>query len=339
MRVPDPPRRDSLRATVMLVLTTFLWGLSFPLMKSWQDAAVGCPGGKVVASATVILVRMVLGLALLAVVRFDLFRRPTRQAHLRGTVVGIAFFVGFELQVLGLAWTSPAMSGFITSLGSAWVPLLVWLLWRTKVPPLALLGIGLGLLGTALLPEKDSETGWTLNVGDLLTLLASMLFAVEILLLDRLGQNVPAGHLTVSFFAVTAFLSLLLALGGSAFDGGVSSWLRWLIDLLSRPGTALDVGIMTVFCTVLAFHWMNVYQPQVSASRAALIYLLEPVFATIFSIAWGKDQLTTRLLLGGGIILGGNLLVDLPRVRNEWVQYRLRRSQLDLNLEQKSAEL
>jgi drug/metabolite transporter (DMT)-like permease len=57
---------------------------------------------------------------------------------------------------------------------------------------------------------------------------------------------------------------------------------------------------------------MNTYQPQVSPSRAALIYLLEPVFSSVFSVWLGYDQVTVPLLLGGGLILAGNLLVEVP---------------------------
>jgi drug/metabolite transporter (DMT)-like permease len=67
-----------------------------------------------------------------------------------------------------------------------------------------------------------------------------------------------------------------------------------------------------------AFHWMNVYQPRVSAGRAALIYLLEPVFAAAFSVAWGYDALTARLFLGGSLILGGNLLIEIPYWVERW---------------------
>ena len=57
---------------------------------------------------------------------------------------------------------------------------------------------------------------------------------------------------------------------------------------------------------------MNVYQPQISANRAALIYLLEPVFAAMFSVALGHESFTLYLFIGGSLILGGNLLVELP---------------------------
>ena len=57
---------------------------------------------------------------------------------------------------------------------------------------------------------------------------------------------------------------------------------------------------------------MTTYQPHVTATRAALIYLLEPVFGSLLSVLWGHDEPSVRLLLGGGLILGGNLLVELP---------------------------
>ena len=122
-------------------------------------------------------------------------------------------------------------------------------------------------------------------------------------------------HLTVSFLGVTGLLALSGAAGWSVAGPGMSAWLGWTVSMLERPDVLRDVGLMTVFSTLLAFHWMNVYQPRVSASRAALIYLLEPVFASAFSILWGHDRLTPQLVFGGALILGGNLLVEVAAWR------------------------
>jgi drug/metabolite transporter (DMT)-like permease len=72
------------------------------------------------------------------------------------------------------------------------------------------------------------------------------------------------------------------------------------------------VLLLTLLSTLLATHLVSVYQPRVPASRAALIYLLEPVFAAVLSVVVGHDAVTGRLLLGGGLILTGNALVELP---------------------------
>jgi drug/metabolite transporter (DMT)-like permease len=304
------------RATLLLVVVTLLWGMSFPLMKSWQNAAKDAPGGEALASTTLIALRMILAMLVLAPLKPGLVYRPTRREQLTGAAIGFVFWAGFSLQVWGLAQTTPALSGFITSLGSAWVPLLALVFLRTQIAGVTLAGLGVGAAGTAVL-GLDWQHGWALGGGEGRTLLASVLFAVEILLLDRLGKRVRSDHLTMPFMAVTAVLATALTLALAAAGPGVGAWLAWLIDLLSRPAVVRDLVLLVLLPTALAFHWMNVYQPRVSAGRAALIYLLEPVFAAAFSVAWGHDDLTARLFLGGGLILAGNLLIEVPY----WVQH------------------
>src|SRR5262245_31739421 len=97
------------RATAMLVLTALLLGVSFPLVKNWQEASGDCPGGGLLAGLTLMVLRTALALVLLAVVRPGLLTRPTGREHLAGLAIGLAFGTGVALQVWGLAHTSPAL--------------------------------------------------------------------------------------------------------------------------------------------------------------------------------------------------------------------------------------
>jgi drug/metabolite transporter (DMT)-like permease len=295
----------------MLVLVTLLWGLSFPLMKTWQETARTPPAGVAVAVFTFIAVRMGLALVALAFFLPRLYVKPTRRELRAGALLGCIFFLGFALQVLGLAWTTPAMSAFITSLGSAWVPLLAWLWFGIRLRGIVLLGMSLGVSGTVILGMTDLNGGG-LGPGEALTILASWVFAAEILVLDRLGRTVQSAHLTVPFLGMTGLLATLLAVVCAGSGAGLEAWWTWTVSMLENGAVLRDVLLLAFFSTVLAFHWMNVYQPRVSATRAALIYLLEPVFGTAFSILLGRDALTIWLVLGGGLILGGNLVVELP---------------------------
>ena len=154
------------RATAILVLVNLLWGISFPLVKNWQDAAKDCPGGEVLASTTLIVLRMFLGVFVLILLRPRLLTEPTRaRASHRGGHWLSAFWVGFSLQVWGLAQTTPARSAFITSLGSVWVPLLAFVLFRIPVAGIALFGLAVGVGGTAIL-SLDSQQGWTMGAGE-----------------------------------------------------------------------------------------------------------------------------------------------------------------------------
>lgn len=193
------------------------------------------------------------------------------------------------------------------------MPLLAFLCFRISYPLVTFLGLVLGIAGVGVLMGIDTQPdlGW----GEALTLVASILFAVQILQLDRWGKSIRSAHLTVGLVALTGLPALAIAVVWAAFGPGLYQWLDWTFFMISKPRILAGLGLMAVLCTVLAFHWMNVYQPQVTAGRAALIYLLEPVFTTFVSIPLGHDEFSWRLVAGGALVLAGNLLTDLPLLR------------------------
>jgi drug/metabolite transporter (DMT)-like permease len=306
----------------MLILVTLLWSLSFVLVKNWQNQTEACPAGVVLSSSTLIAWRMLIALAMLALVAPGLFRRSTLKEHTVGALIGCVFFLGFVLQVSGLRYTTPALSAFITSLGSAWVPVLAWLLFRTFVRPITVLGLISGIGGTALLAGGADETSlsWHWGPGEILTLFSSILFAVEIILLDRLGKRIESAHITVGFMVMTCLLATIVALVTAAAQKSFIASVRWAAGMLATGSIVRDLILLGVLSTAMAFHWMNKYQPRLTPTRAALIYLLEPVFAAMFAVAAGYDSITIRMLAGCTLILGGNLLVILPAW---WARRRL----------------
>jgi drug/metabolite transporter (DMT)-like permease len=299
------------KATLMLVLVTVFWGISFPLVKNWQNVTADFPGGKPLASLTLIGLRMVLALLVFLVAQPRLLREATRREHLVGAILGLVFCLGSIFQTLGLAYTTPARSGFITCLGGAWVPLLAWAILRIPPVPIMLLGLLVGVSGAAVL-SLDLNEKWSIGTGESLTLVSTLLFAGQILLLDRLGRRARSAYFTVGFLGAGMIVgvsgTLILAITGP----GLSSWVAATARTVTQLDVIRDMVVLVVFSMVLGFHWMNTYQPRVSAGRAALIYFLEPLFASAFSLAWRYDDWSWRLALGGVLILGGNLLVEVP---------------------------
>jgi drug/metabolite transporter (DMT)-like permease len=94
--------------------------------------------------------------------------------------------------------------------------------------------------------------------------------------------------------------------------------------LSMRPIFLVSLVGLAVLCSMLAFGWMNKYQPYVSASQAAVIYSLEPVFASAWAlflpglltmvsgIEHQNEQVTWSLLLGGVLILVANVVALYP---------------------------
>src|SRR5437588_6001211 len=251
-------RGSHAHATLMLAVVTLFWGLSFPLMKNWLNAAeaTNCPGGQIVAGLTVTALRTVLALILVAVFQPRWFLAPSLREWGVGLVIGLANCPACLVQVCGLADTSPAFSVIFTSLGSAWVPMLAWGLFRISVARLTLLGLALGIGGVAVLGIKE-DLAWSLGRGEWLTLLASLLFAVVILMLDRLGRSARPGHLTVGFLAGTGLPALPLLAFWAGLSPEGTAWPSWTVSMLRSPTLALDVGLLTLFPTLPALHWMT----------------------------------------------------------------------------------
>jgi drug/metabolite transporter (DMT)-like permease len=295
----------------MLVVVTALWGVSFIWTHAWQVASRDVD--KLLSAVTLIGLRMTLAAALLGLWQPRLVLCPTGKEHAGGALLATVFFVGFVLQTWGLGYTTPALSGFFTSLCSAWAPLIALCVWRERVAPLTLLGLLVALAGCAVIVE-----GWNLGAGEWLTVASSVLFAAQLLVLDRLGKSMDPAHLSASFLATTGALGVACSLGVAMRGPGVEAWWGWTLGMLSRREILVNLLCQTIFPTVLAFHWMNSCQPLVPVTRAALIYLLEPIFSSAFSVMWGPDRLSVRLVLGGALILAGNLLVELPRLIPLW---------------------
>ena len=171
-------------------------------------------------------------------------------------------------------------------------------------------------LGLAILSGFDWG-GSHLGRGETETLLAACSFAVQILCLDakRYRGNRPR-VVTTLMFATVATLLVPIVLGSmrSVAELGL---------LFATPLTLALIFVLTVPCTIIAFSLMNRYQPEVSASEAGIIYGAEPLFASLLalflpgifsslaSVEYANEQLSARLLLGGGLVVSANVLLQL----------------------------
>ena len=307
-------------ASLMLVATTFLWGLTFPLGKDWLNAAeeIHFPGGTVGVVLTQLGLRMTLATLLFVAWRPNLLSSLGHAGFRRGLILGLLNGFGIVLQVGGLALTTPALSVFLTSLASAWVPIVAFLFFRITSPWLTLVGLAIGMFGVAVLGSKPDSPG-ELGLGEWTTLASSLVFAVVIVLIDRWGRWVPPSMLTLGILAGTGLPALALAFAWQTTGSGTANWLESTAALLQQP-RILTVTILLTLIPVMTSLWMASFQPRVSPTRAALIYLFEPVFGSLLSLMWGHDEPTARLGLGGALILGGNLVVELPG----WLRRRFR---------------
>jgi drug/metabolite transporter (DMT)-like permease len=332
----------------MLVLTNVLWGVSFPVMKmtnlvmehSSADATVDHVGADswhhVHAAAFLVFVRFAMSLVLLAILFPRMFRTMTGRQWTWGIATGLGFSAGMMLQIMALNEIPASRSGFLTSLTVVFTPVLSLLIYRHAPRRMLVVGVVMALLGTAILtgmialestgPRLADDWRGRVGWGDMTTLLAAVIFAGQILMIDRASRSIPTSRLSPGMFLATSVAGLAVFactswVGGTRpSDLGTPLWIDWLSD-----GRFLVLTlVLSMVCTVAAFHLMNTYQPYVTPSEAAIIYALEPLFATLWAMClpgwlspWlGRTYASERpgweLVIGGSLVLVGNVLALFP---------------------------
>ncbi len=232
-----------------------------------------------------------------------------------GVVVGIFFAAGMLFQVMGLRWTLPSISAFLTSLPVVFAPVAQALLLRRRVGGVIWLAVGVAIVGVVLLswPKEDIAAQRMMAVappipglGEMLTVAAALLFTAEIIALDWFGKGVksrPADPTGVTFImlATTGVLSLIagLMLGGPKMLSP-----RSMQAIFSDRTIWWTLSTLVLFSSVMALSLMSRFQPRVSPAVASVVYCTEPIFSTLFSIAFATETLTLVTVLGGMTVLG-----------------------------------
>jgi len=267
---------------VALGVAAFFFGTTFVVVK---DAIAE------VEPSAFLAVRFLIGAAVLAVAAWGRPASPREVRH--GIVAGLALWVGYTAQTVGLQYTDPSTSAFLTYLVVVFVPILGWLFLRQRLHRATGIGIALALVGLALLTGGRPGSGGLvegIGRGELLTVGCAVAFAAHMLILGRTAWRHDPVRLTCVQIATVGIASLVVSsLGG--------------VDDVSFGGAPLLAAAFTgVFATALAFLLMVWAQRSVTPSRAALILLLEPVFAALLSWLSG-ESLTLTSAIGGALIL------------------------------------
>jgi drug/metabolite transporter (DMT)-like permease len=288
--IADQGRRGlaAWRWELALVAVTAVWGATFVVVR---DAVARVPPSAFIA------MRFLAAAALLAALRPRQALRPDLGLAAAGVVAGLALFAGYAFQTVGLQYTSASSAGFITGLAVVLTPLLGALLLHGPPGRWPATGALLAATGLALLTLQRLE----LRRGDLLVLGCAFAFASHILLLGRYSPRHASYQLAVVQLATTGVLALAWA--------GVAGELR-------RPGSAqvwFALAVTAVLASAGGFLVQTRAQRDVSPTRTAVIFTMEPVFAALFAFWLAGERLSARGWLGAACIVAGMLVAELGR--------------------------
>jgi drug/metabolite transporter (DMT)-like permease len=278
-------------ALTALVGVTAVWGWTFLIVK---DAIQYMPVMDFLA------VRFTLAAAVMFSLRPACLRRLSRRGWMHGIILGVLLGLAYITQTQGLLSTSPAVSGFITGMSVVFTPVVAWLLLRQKNSRSTWLAVGLAIIGLALL----SLHGWALGTGELLTLGCAIFVAFHIIGLGKWSAEHDTYALALVQVATVAVISLI-----AAAPGGI---------MMPPNGEVWQtIAITAVLATAVAFFVQTWAQSLVSPTHAAIVLTMEPVFAGIFSVTLGGEQLTPRIIIGAVFVLTAMLIVQMKSARHQ----------------------
>ena len=273
-------------ALLALVAVTAVWGYTFVPMK---DAVAVYPLFAFLA------VRFLIAAAVLAVPAAPRLRGLGRSGWVAGTGLGLLLALGYALQTAGLERTTVSSAGFITGLYVVFTPILGLLLFRTRVGGAVWVGVALAVLGLALLSGVGAGGD---PVGDLLVLLGSAAYSLQIALMERYAPRYDpvAFTQTEMLAAFVGFATVAVALGQVELPRGWTVWSALLVT--------------GIFASALGFLVQTWAQRRTSATRTALAFALEPVWAGAFGFWLAGDRLGAVGWGGCALIMAGIVVAE-----------------------------
>lgn len=279
------------RAEGSLALVAFVWGATFVLVKSALDD---------VSALLFLALRFTLaGTALLIAYHRKLSGAFASRALVwqGGLLAGVCLFGGYAFQTLGLRFTTPSKSAFLTGMAIVMVPLLSAAFYR--VAPLAaeVAGVAVAAVGMGLMTLQGADL--RLAPGDALTLVGSVFFGLHIIVIGHYAPRI--GFQPLSLIQV----GLAAALGWATCRTLETPHIAWSSTVVAA---LLVTGL---FATAAAFTIQAWAQQRTGPTRTALILALEPVFAWLTSFLVLREILSWRSAAGAALILAGILTVEL----------------------------
>jgi drug/metabolite transporter (DMT)-like permease len=300
-----------MRPEAVLTGVTVLWGSTFIVTK------------QIVRDASPLLfLTFRFGVAAL-VMALVCWRRfpPTRRAVVDGMVIGLLNGLGLVLQVFGQVYTTASKSAFITSLNTPLTPLVALLLYRLRPSRPQLAAVVLATLGLLLLTYPTGGARW--NGGDLLTVGCSLVYAFVIVEIAHRSPGHDVLVLTTIQLVAQALLASVAAFVAHTLIATLPpAQLPELLRVEARPlvlapRLVLEVAYMAIVCSAVTFTAQTWAMARMSATHAAVIFALEPVFATAMAVGVdGSSEWPGARGLAGAVLVMVGVLVS--EIRLPW---------------------
>lgn len=288
---------------ILLIVGTAFWGITFPVTKMASGNT---------SSATFVFYRFLGATIVMSI----LFAKQLKQISLvnikRGGILAVSLTAGIFLQTHGLKYTSAAQCAFVAGTTVIILPVIKLIFYKKAVDWKIWVAAGMALTGLFVISIKGN---FTVNMGDLYTMLGAIGFAFYLINVERFSDTNNSLATTIPMFAMSAVIAFIISMLDSAAVWLPESNTFWL-----------GIAFCALFSTAYMYTVSNISQKYISAEKVVIIFLFEPVFAAIASYFLLDESLSWRLLVGGCLIFTGTLIPEIKfnNYRNAFILLRKR---------------
>ena len=271
--------------------TAVIWGTSFVILKEALDS---------IGTMWVLALRFIIAAALLLLAAGKRLKTLGRDGLRGGVLLGVCLAAAYIFQTYGLKYTTPGKNAFLTATYCVLVPFMVWAFFKRRPNAANIIAAFMCVFGIGLVSLSGTSP---FNIGDALTLVCGIFYALQIILTERFIGDCDALSLTGVEFGTAAVICLAGALIFESAPVGLS---------LELWGSIAYMGVM---CTALCFFlqtWGMRYTPS---STAAVIMTFESVFAIIISVIFYDEPVTVRLICGFTLIIASVIISERAPLR------------------------
>ena len=219
-------------------------------------------------------------------------------------IIAAAFF-GVALNMLtffkGLSYTSPIMGAVLMVTTPMIVLVLSAILMKERMKKQKVFGLILGLIGTVflILYGKSVINASNATLGNILVFINAVSYGFYLIIVKKLMDKYNA-FAFVKWIYTFGFL-MVLPFGWSEFQA---------VDYANLPTDIIwKIGFVVIFSTFLTYLLNLVSMRELKPTTVAVFIYLQPLFATIFAISLGKDDLGWVKIISAVLIFTGVYLV------------------------------
>ncbi len=275
------------KGELLLAITALMWGSGFVGM------AVGLEYWTVFQ---LMGLRFTLATVLLCLIFHKKLRLINKAVLWKGAVLGVILFAAFAVQTYGLLYTTPAKNAFLTAINVLIVPVLAYLIYKRRFDRYEVIAAILALVGIGFLSLTSS---FTMNVGDILSILCAVLFAFDIFYTNVFVKKEDALALTIVQFMTASVLGIIMMI------------ILGEVPTVVEPTGLYIIIYLAVFCTCVAYVCQNIGMQYANPTKSAIILSMESLFGTLFSVWLLNELLTGRMIFGCFLILIAVLFAEL----------------------------